>query len=73
MEGGEVGVGCGASSKLEKRTAGETADIGVAVGEHGKESGDGGGIGATSEKASGGGTGEPIGILAGLAKEGESF
>ncbi len=73
MEGGEVGIGCGASSELEKRTAGETADIGVAVGEHGKKSGDGGGVGATSEKASGGGAGEPIGILARLAEKGESF
>ena len=43
------------------------------VGEHGKESGDGGGVGATSEEASGGGAGEPIGILARLADEGESF
>ncbi len=73
LEGGEVGIGCGASGEFEKRATGETADIGVAVGKHGKEIGDGGGIGATSEKASGGGAGEPIGILARLAEEGESF
>jgi hypothetical protein len=73
LEGGEVGIGCGASGELEKRATSETADIGVAVREHGKESGDGGGVGATSEKASGGGAGEPIGILACLAEKGESF
>ena len=68
MECGDVGIGGGASGELEKRATGETADIGVAVGKHGKESGDGGGVGATSEKASGGGAGEPIGILARLAE-----
>ena len=73
LEGGEVGIGCGVGGEFEKRTAGETSDIGVAVGEHSEEIGDGGGIGATSEKASGGGAGEPIGISAGLAEEGESF
>jgi len=73
LEGGEVSIGCGASGELEKRATGKTADIGVAVGEHGKEGGDGGGIGATSEKASGGGAGEPIGILARLAKKRESI
>ena len=73
LEGGEVGGGCGASGEFEKRATGETADIGVAVGEHSKEIGDRGGIGPTSEKASGSGAGEPIGILARLAEEGESF
>ncbi len=73
MEGGEVSIGCGASGELEKRATSETADIGVAVGEHGKKSGDGGGVGATSEKASGGGAGEPIGLLARVTEEGESF
>jgi hypothetical protein len=68
LEGGEVGIGCGASGELEKRSTGETADIGVAVGEHSKEIGDRGGIGPTSEKASGSGAGEPIGILARLAE-----
>ena len=38
--------------------------------EHGEESGNGAGISPTSEKARGGGPGEPIRILRRLAKEG---
>ncbi len=70
LEGGKVGVRFGRGGKLQKRAAGEAADVGVFVLEHGEESGNGAGISPTSEKARGGGPGEPIRILRRLAKEG---
>ena len=69
LEGGKVGVWLSRGGELQKRASGEAADVGVFILKHGEESGNRAGVGPASEKASGGGTGEPVGILRCLAKE----
>lgn len=73
LKGGEVGVGLGEGGKFQKGSSNEAANIGVLVLQHGEEGGDGGGVGAGAEEASGGGTGEPIGVSGGLAEKGSGL
>ena len=69
LKSGEVGIGFCQSGEFQKGSAGEAANIGVFVLQHGKESRDSGRVGAVSEESGSGCAGEPIGILGGFTEK----
>jgi hypothetical protein len=69
LKRGDVCIGFCQSREFQKGSAGEAANIGVFVLQHGEESGNGGWVGAVSEESGSGCAGEPIGILGGCTKK----
>jgi hypothetical protein len=70
LECGEIGIGFRQGGKFKERATSEAANIGVFVIQHREESRNGCGVGSIAKQACCGGTGEPVGVLSGLAKKG---